>query len=96
MAQATTERLPVAGLDDCAHGYLRRTCVRCLGFSPDDEDTTGLRVSIRAVLVCRASRAARLAQRARAAGNTKRARRLAVVARDWAGLPPIREGGATQ
>lgn len=56
----------------------------------DGEDNTGLRVSIQSVLVCRAARCVRLAQRARAAGNEGRARRLATYARSWAGLPPIK------
>ena len=55
----------------------------------ETEAPSGLAVSIRAVLLSRACRAVRLAQRARDAGNLARARRLATVARDWAGLAPL-------
>ena len=84
MSNTTTERLPIArhaieGADRASVAVAR-----------EGTDARGLALSVRAVLVCRASRAARLAQRARTAGNEGRARRLATVARDWAGLDPVK------
>ena len=68
---------------------LRRTAVDGIttGQLPD---TVTLGILIRAVCTLRASRAVRLAQRARVAGNEALARRLAIAARQWAGLPPMK------
>ncbi len=85
MTAATLTPTDPRALDDCAHGFIRRTCRACAADDPSARYAEIISVSEG---LLRAWRIIECAQRARAAGKVARAHRLARLARKVAGLDP--------